>query len=111
MYDLCWQKVNQYNDQQGVLNQDIDLQVYQYQKVVEEILVNREKTVVLIGSIETNTPIPSAILDAPNLRLQTALDIIGRVVRVIDSNQCWQEFDSNRVQESGLLALDPSCAT
>ena len=71
--DIFWQKINQFNNQQGVLNRDLDQQIYQYQEVIEELLVNREKTVALIGNIDKNSPIPPADLDDLNLRMQTAL--------------------------------------
>ena len=37
LHDICWQKINQFNDQQDVLNRDLDQQIYQYQEVVEEL--------------------------------------------------------------------------
>jgi len=106
-HDICKQKINQFNVQQVVLNHDLDQQIYQYQEVVEEILVNREKTVTLIGNIDKNKAIPPADLDALNLRLQAAMDIVDRIVSVIDSHQCWQEADNSHMQELGLLPLDP----
>lgn len=106
LHDICWQKITQLNDQQAVLNHDLDQQIYQYQEVVEEILVNRKKAVSLIGNIDKNKAIPPADLDALNLRLQAAMDIVDKVVRVIDSSQCWQEADNISMQELGLLPLD-----
>ena len=106
-YDICWQKITQFNDQQDVLNHDLDQQIYQYQEVIEEMLVNREKAVNLIGNIDKNKAIPPADLDALNLRLQAAMDIVDRIVSVIDSHQCWQEADNSHMQELGLLPLDP----
>ena len=107
LHNICWQEISQFSDQQNILNRDLDQQIYQYQEVVEEILVNREKAVALIGSIDKNKPIRPAVLDALHLRMQDALDIVNRIVRVIDSNQCWQEADNSRMQELGLLPLDP----
>ncbi|MCK5354304.1 MAG: hypothetical protein KAJ63_04250, partial [Methyloprofundus sp.] len=106
-YDICWQKITQFNDQQDVLNYDLDQQIYHYQEVIEEMLVNREKTVNLIGSIDKNKAIPPADLDALNLRLQAAMDIVDSIVSVIDSHQCWQEADNSHMQALGLLPLDP----
>ena len=107
LHDICWQKINQFNDQQDILNRDLDQQIYQYQEVVEELLVNREKTVILIGNIDKYKPILPADLDALHLRMQAALDLIDKLVSVIDGNQCWREAGNNRMQELGLLPLDP----
>jgi len=108
LHDICWQKISQFNAQQDALNYDLDQQIYQYQEVIEELLVNREKSVSLIENIDKTNPIPSADLDALNMRLQSAMDIVDRVVSVIDRNQCWQEANDGHMQALGLLPLDPA---
>ena len=87
LHNRCWQKINQFSGQQDILNRDLDQQIYQYQEVVEELLVNREKTLRLIGQFDKNQVIPPADLDAMHLRMKAALDIVDRVVKVIDTNQ------------------------
>ena len=104
-YDICWQQINQLNQQQEALNLQLDQHIYQFQEVVEELLVNREKAVTLIESIDKNKAIPAADLDALNRRLLSAMDIVDKVVNVIDSHQCWQEADSQYMQKRGLLPL------
>ena len=106
LYDSCWQKINQFSGQQDILNRDLDQQIYQYQEVVEELLVNREKTLRLIGQFDKNQVIPPADLDAMHLRMKAALNIVDRVVKVIDTNQCWQEADSSRMLDLDLIPLE-----
>ncbi|NOQ16531.1 MAG: Poxvirus G6 [Methyloprofundus sp.] len=104
--DACQEKIYALHNNHKILNQALDTEIFHYQEIIEELLVNREKSLGLLSHYDKNTVLPPATLDAMNLHMQSALQTMDKVSEFIDNNQCWQTDASNSMQE--LLSLDPT---
>ena len=103
--DICWNKIHNLNANSDTLNQLLDSEIYQYQLTIEQLLVNREKTLGLFKQIDNEKVLSPADLDALNRRLKTAVQTIDTLVEIIDNNHCWRTIDKNHMQAASLPAL------
>ena len=106
--DMCWNKIHNLNANSDTLNQLLDREISQYQLTVEQLLVNREKTLRLFNQIDKEKAISPADLDALNRRLKAAVQTIDTLVNIIDRNHCWRKADKNYMQAAKLPPLDSS---
>lgn len=104
--EFCWKRIDEAQGNQTALNAILDSEVFHYQEMIEELLVNREKTLRLIQGIDKNIAIPSSDLDQLNLRMKDALNFLDTIPEVIGKNSCWIEADNEQMQALKLLPLD-----
>ena len=104
--EVCWNRINSVKGDHDILNRALDQDIYNYQIIVEELLVNREKTIRLIHQIDRQKPISPAELDALHLRMKKALKILDKVSEIIEPYGCWMHANETNMRDAGLSPLN-----
>ena len=109
-WEQCWDAIKRANGDMHQLNDILDREINDYQILIEEILVSREKTLELTDGISRyinqDIAIPPAVLDELNSQMKKGFDYEGKLSRGIARNECWFQASNERMQEKGLVPLE-----
>ncbi len=104
--DYCWNRILSVQGDPMLLDQALNGDINDYQLIVEELLVNREKTIRLIHQIDPQKPLSPAELDALHLRMKTAMELLPKISKLTGPNDFWIYADEERMKNAGLQPLD-----
>lgn len=106
----CWQNLADATGDTVSLNGDLDKEIFQYQELIEEVLVARERALKITAWVHDtdnqDVAIPPAMLDKLNKGMTRGLELSDRVVAVVARNECWLQATEEKTTAKGIEPLD-----
>ena len=107
----CSKTIKRYSKDDKKLNTILDKQIYDFQKIVEEVSVSNKKSSILIQKVieqeKNNQPISARQLDNILKNMQKNIDKIKNISKILNSNSCWK-FTENNIVDSKKVKMKGS---
>jgi len=107
----CSETIKIYSKDDKKLNTVLDKQIYDFQKIVDEVSVSNKKSTVLIQKVieqeKNNQPISASQLDNILKNMQKNIDQIKKISKILNSNSCWK-FTENNIADSKKVKIKGS---
>ena len=107
----CSKTIKRHSKDDKKLNTILNKQIYDFQKIVEEVSVSNKKSSILIQKVteqeKNNQPISARQLDNILKNMQKNIDQIKHISKILNSNSCWN-FTENNIVDSKKVKIKGS---